>query len=401
MENNQKDEKSINEVCDSIMNNLNYQFQIYQNSISQSINQKLSELDNVINQQIDIYTNNIINELIIDAVNIDKIKSPNLINLKIFDNTNFLIDLILLYFSNIDRLSRYYLKPKHEELILRKSKQDPTGIYLSPSYLKLINNLWKGTKTTYDPSEIHEKLKILMQNDYNSTNPGIIINFIVYQLHKELNFNNNMIQPEWNYNMQNAFQSFGNYFKANYNEILDEFFSSIRIQKTTSQNIPMFLYQFTVVFNLYLNNINETVLSLEHHFKNLYININDRIKYCMNNEIFNGKTIYSIPKIFILNINRNKNKKQFFNYPLELYNNNIIENNGQQQAKYELYCVIISKYINNKNIFYAYIRNIINHKWYLYSKDGINLVNNENEVIDGQNASLLIYQKPEKKKNNI
>ena len=401
MEANQNNEKDINEVCDKIMSNLTPQFQIYQNNILQIIEQNLARYDKVINEQLNNYTNKIKNHLINDnddelrkkIINFQNINSPILINLANINNTNYLINLILLYLSNIDTLTRYFLKPDNEEKILFRAKQNPTGIYLCPSYLKLLDHLWKGTKNVYEPSEIHEKLKILMQNEYNSTNPGIIINFIVNQLHKELNLNNNVINPpEWNYNIQNALQNYGNYFKEIFNKISNIFFSTIRIRKTTSHNMAIFLFQSTVVFNLYLNNINAQFISLEQNFKDLYFDINDRNYYCMNNETLNEKTIISIPEVLILNINRNNNQKQYLSYPQILNDNNLIENNEQQPGRYELYFVIISKYEQKGIIFYAYIKNVINHKWYLYDKEGIKIVNNDKEVIDMENASLLIYQ---------
>ena len=400
--NQNNDEKAINEVCDAIMKNLNPSFQNYQNNIFQCITQNLGRLDKVINEQVNIYANTIKNQLINDnddelrkkEINIKEFKSPTLINLAKINNTNFLINLILIYLSNIDKLTRYFLKPKNEEAILFKSRQNPNGIYLSPSYLKLLDHLWKGRKKVYEPIEIHEKLKMLMNNDYYSTNPGFIINFIVNQLHKELNLNNNITnQPSWDFNMQNGFQIFVNYLLSNNDEISDEFFSAIRITKTTSQNKPVFLFQSTVVFNLYLYNINNQFISLEQNFKDLFFDMNDKNYYCINNELFNEKVIITIPKILILNINRNNNQKQYLNYSHILNDNNLIVNNGQQPGKYELYCVIISKFENNDNIFYAYIKNVIDRKWYLYDKEGIKLVKNEKEVIDMENASLLIYQK--------
>lgn len=394
-------EKEIDEVCDKIMNNLTPTFQNYQNNILQSVTQNLSRLDKIVNDQLMNYTNLLIkdndDELRRKQINIKEIKYPKLINLANINNTNFLINLVLLYLSNIDRLTGYFLKAKHEEQILYKAKQNPAGTFLAPSYLKLLDHLWKGTKKVYDPLEIHEKLKILMQNNYYSTNPGVIINFIVNQLHQELNLNTNMInQPDWNFNMNMAFQNFVNYFNSIHNELSDEFFSTIRITKTTAQNTPIFIYQSTVVFNLYLNNINTQFISVEQWFKNLIFDTNDINYYCMNNENFKDKTVVAIPKILVLNINRNNNQKQYLNYPPILFDNNLIENNGQQSGKYELYCVIISKYENNNNTFYAYIKNVIDYKWYLYDNEGIKIVNNEEEIFDlenASNASLLIYQK--------
>ena len=119
--------------------------------------------------------------------------------------------------------------------------------------------------------------------------------------------------------------------------------------------------------------------------------MNDRAKYCSENEYFDGKKIMGFPKIVILNILRNN--KKFLNYPNILYDYYSAQQNGQNPEKCELYAVVISKCVNNYKIFYAFIKNAIDHKWYLYNNQGIRPINNYNEIFDMENVSLLIYQK--------
>lgn len=399
--NQNNDENEINQVCTQIINNLMPQLQYYQEKTLQKINQDLTQYGILINNQINNYEKEIKNILINDnddvlrkkKINLDELKIPNLINLENLNNTNYLINVILLCLSNIKTLAKYFLTANHEEQILFKNKDDPSGIDLSSSFLKLLDHIWKGTKKVYNPCEIHQKLKTLMNNNYYLLNPGLIINFIVQKLHEELNYKNNVSinPPSWNYNPQDALNNYFNYFQAYQTGISVRFFSPILITKKTQQNTPIYLYTSTVVFDLYLDNIGDNPVSLENQFQNLYIDMNDRAKYCSENEYFDGKKIMGFPKIVILNILRNN--KKFLNYPNILYDYYSAQQNGQNPEKCELYAVVISKCVNNYKIFYAFIKNAIDHKWYLYNNQGIRPINNYNEIFDMENVSLLIYQK--------
>ena len=95
----------------------------------------------------------------------------------------------MLSLSNIKLIVLYYLNPSKEEKILKKSKENPNNIYLGPSFLKLLDHLWKNDKKEYTPFEIHNNLKKLMLDNYNTNDSSIIINYILNKLHEEINFN--------------------------------------------------------------------------------------------------------------------------------------------------------------------------------------------------------------------
>lgn len=398
MENNpNNDENEINQICDQIINDIMPNLNNCQEIMLQNINKNIAQFDQLLGMQINNYTNELKNNLIKNDYDEFK-KAPinhHLMRLENINNTNYLINFILLYLCNNKRLANYYLSINNEDKILAKEKEDLTGINLSFSFLKLLNHLWKGSKDVYKPIEIHQKLKVLMANNYYSLNPGLIIKFIINQLHMELNYKNNkkVNPPNWNFDKNNALDNFFDYYQAYHSKISEEFFATIRIKKTTPQNTPVYLFNSKVVFDLYLDNIEDNYISLDYQFKNLFINMSDRNKYCNNNEIFIGKLIFSISNILILNINRN-NQKKYLKYNKVLFTNSIIDQSvNQNPMQYELYAVIISKYMNNYTNFYAFIQNQIDHKWYLYTRDGIIPINNENDIYDPENVSLLIYQK--------
>lgn len=391
------DENEINQICDQIINNIMPKLNNFQEIIFQNINKNFASFDQLLGMEINNYTNELKKNLIKN--NYDELKnSPinhHIMRLENIINTNYIINFILLYLCNNKRLAKYYLSINNEDKILAKEKDDPSGINLSFSFLKLLNHFWKGSEDVFKPSEIHQKLKVLMGNNYYSLNPGLIIELILNQLHMELNYKNNKKAnpPSWNYEKINALNNFFDYYKTYHSKISEEFYATIRIKKMTSQKKLIYLFESKVVFDLYLNNIENDYITLDNEFKTLFLNMSDINKYCNSNEIFHGKLISSISNILILNIIRN-NQKKYLKYNKILNTNNIIDQNvNQNPMQYELYAVIISKNMNNFNIFYAFIQNETDHKWYLYTKDGINQINNENDIYDPENVSLLIYHK--------
>ena len=361
----------VEEITNNLMKNFEAQLNIFENEIYKKINENFDIISKNINNQIDNYTQQI------------KIKMKK-------NNSNYLISLVLLSLANIPKLRTYFLKPENENKILSKSMQDPNGNYLIPSFLKFL----KSSKNANSQNEIHEILKKIMINDYDSKNPGNIIKFIILQLHKELIMNDCMInEPEWNFSDKKALENLVNYFYVIRNKISDEFFCSIRIKKLNQHQTPLYLYHNIVVFDLFLDNMNSVEVFLENNFKALFLDKNDINKYCYNNEIFFSKEVKTISKFLIININRTKNKKTNIIYPINLDNTYLMGKKPNQSDIYELYSVIMSKEINNENYFYGYIQNLENKKWYLYNNKETKMVNNENEILDGENCLLLIYQK--------
>ena len=81
------------------------------------------------NFQIEKYNQQIKNKLIDDMlrkkeINIEELKIPPLISLKKLDNTNYLINLILQYLSNVKLLVLYFLSQKNEN---KMSENGMTG----------------------------------------------------------------------------------------------------------------------------------------------------------------------------------------------------------------------------------------------------------------------------------
>ena len=395
----------VEEITNNLMKKLENQLISFENEIYKKINDNYDKMSKMINEQIDSYTQKIKIKILndidedlrkkpIDFKKLEELKIPSLVNLLQLNNSNYLINLILLSLANMKKLIIYFLS--NEDTILSKSKKDPTGIYIAPSFLTLLDHIWKGSKNIYSPDRIHEKLKKLMY-DYNSKNPGEIIKFIILQLHKELISNECIInEPDWEDSDKKALEKLVNYFYVIRNKISEDFFSSVRIKRLDQQQKPEYLYHNIIVVDLFLDNINSVELSLEQNFKALFFDKNDIIKYRYNNRTFFSKEIKTIPRILIININRPKNQKKILKYPKNLDSTYLFSKKPNQPDIFELYSVIMSKKIIHEDVFYGYIKNFVNEKWYLYNSKEIKFIDNEDDVIDGENCLLLIYQKKHK-----
>ena len=337
-------------------------------------------------------------------VDYSKFNNPPLIIFIEQDNTNQLVNLILRCLSNILTILPYYFNPSKEEKILKKSKEDPNGAYLGPSFLKLLDNIWKSSKKEYCPMEFHIALKQLMGNNYYSNNPGFIMEFILKQLDRELDLNAivNMDDNDNHLNPNISFNLFLQRFEKNQTKISNCFFSTIKTQKKCSFcQQSTYYFHMTPVVNIILESNNDNTffnqLNLNEHLNNLLTkekneNINEfcskckcqRIKY-LKDEIF-----YSFDLI-IFNINREKDPgyQLSFNYP-EKFNGSKLINKDYNLHDYQLISVI-KKNPNENNNFIAYCKSFTNTKWYSYYKQNISMVQNTNEIIDNKNACLLIY----------
>ena len=104
--------------------------------------------------------------------------------------------------------------PIKEVKILTKSKDSPNNTYLGPSFLKLLDHLWKSNKKEFSPIKIHNIIKKIMSNNYNADDASIIIDCILNKLHEEINFNqeinnnNNDEDPFDNYNQDYIYKIF-------------------------------------------------------------------------------------------------------------------------------------------------------------------------------------------------
>ena len=340
-------------------------------------------------------------------IDFNELQNPPLITLKLLPNTNPLINIILQCLSNISNISEYYLNPVKEGKILQKSKDNPNNIYLGPSFLKLLDHLWKSNKKEYSPTEIHEVLKKLMLNNYSTNDAGIIINYILNKLDEEINPNeakNEEEDPFNFYNKEFMYKKYYDNFVNNKTKISDSFFSTIKKAKicTQCQSSPEYSFESSPIINIYLEeNLDERFnkISFEEHFKSLLINkeeqlIKEKCFVCdssvQTKKIF--KDIYSTSVEIIININRKKdpNNSIYFKYP-EVFDGKKIISDKINLPNYELTTVI--KNVKNNMEYILYFKSFINKKWYSFNNEKIELIQNdyEKDILDEKNVCILIY----------
>ena len=341
-------------------------------------------------------------------INLKEIHNPLLIHLSNIDNTNPLINLILQCLSNIKTLLYYYFNPFKEEKILQKSKQNPNNDYLGPSFLKLLDHLWKSKKKEYYPEEIHKILKKLMLNDYKSNDPGKIISFILTKLHEELKINENINNQNEDdpFSHFNEYLAYNNYFKIidkQKTKITTSFYSTLKIKKLCiACNYPSYFFEAIPIINLFLD-VDNHVTQLLHFEDFKYRSIkkeNEQIKElcyaCADGEEKKkniSKDIYYLSEIIIININREKdpNHKITFKYP-ECFDPKKIFNKDIDFKVYNLMTVIKKDGNNNPYKYIAYCKNFIDNNWYSYNNEQIELIKDyKNYIFDGKYACMLIY----------
>ena len=414
-------DKKIEEKCSNISNDKINQINNMSNNVDLNNDIKNIKIDNNINNINNNNINNISNDNINNIKNeeneelrkkhidLSQFKSPPLVRLLLSDDNNPLINLILQCLSNIKTLILYYFNDKKEEKILKKSKENPNETCLGPSFLKLLDHLWKSNNNEYSPKEIHKALYNLMLNKYYSNDPGFIIKFILKQLNKELNLNPvliNDINGYDTYNKKKVLENYLNFLSQNLTKISNSFYSTFKIKKKCKL-CQQYSYYFesSPVIDIYLesnknNNNFLNNINLIEHLKNL---LNDKDNSIINeNCIICGrpeekyviKEIYCATDIIIFYIIRKNdpNYEIFFNYP-EQFDGKVVINKEIKLPNYQLITVI--KKIKNNNIFkfIEYFKSFTNNKWYINYNSNIELIQNENDIFDNKNACLLIYSK--------
>jgi hypothetical protein len=330
-------------------------------------------------------------------------ENPPLIHLLFTEGTNPLVNIVLQCICNIKTLISYYFNPNKEAKILSKAKNEPDGAYLGPSFLKLLDYLWKNDKKEYCPEEIHGVLKKLMGNDYETKDPSIIINFILTQLDEELIQKKNInekkepAEPFDIFDEKKIHDEYWKKFKDEMTKIKVSFYSTFKTTKRCNIcNYVSFSFDSSPIINIYLNQENSETLDFE-DFKYYLI---EKKKQMINEECvacFDGvpkkklvaKDINYSPEVLIININRKEdpNNKISFKYPEQFDIEKVIKQK-MEISDYHLTSVI--KKDNDDYI--AFCKNCINEKWYSYNNEKIELVNNYNEhIIDDKKACILIY----------
>ena len=370
--------------------------------------------------------------------------TPTLIGLNNIGATCFM-NATLQCLSQTEKLTNYFLNKNNEVRIINNniSVKDKNSKQLSPSYLELIQNLWKkdGDKS-YTPNtfrNIVEEMNPLFKSGQAGDSKDFII-FILEQLHKELkksinNLNNQdnpiLNQPLNQYDKNNTVMHFFNDFKKECSIISDLFFG---INETTNEclnckniynlkglNNPI-CYNYGI-FNCIIFPLEEVKnmknnSSQYNNFipnQNNIVNIFECFSYYQKTELFNGENqnycnnckqtfdslytskIYISPNILILILNRGKgniyNVKLDFTETIDI--SQFILQKEKPQITYNLYGVITHIGESGPNAhFVASCKSPVNKKWYRYDDAFVNPISDfQKEVIEFGTPYILFYEK--------
>ena len=307
------------------------------------------------NDKLDKFKNDIISK--INSRKDQTFKKP-----KKLENINFLIILIFQILSNIRPFVD--LIYKYANIIKQK-----TISFCFTSFLVSKNEISK---------ESHDILKLILKEKYYSTEPNIIFNEILKKMIQELNLNFKRSSANNLGNKKDNFTNGYKYYSDLNNEIFKIFFFVER------KKMDELIYEFIAnsIYDINLANLkNFEILTLE--------NIDNFRQINPQNNSY--KKIQEINNILMINIIRDENKNNKIIYPEYLSSNNLVEN--EKNNKFELISVIIKQKINDKYIFYAFIKDNLLKKWYLYDENGIKELDDNNKIFNEQNASFIIYQK--------
>ena len=314
--------------------------------------------------------------------------------------------------SHTIKLANYFLDPRNAKLI--RSKQ------FSKELLEVFKKLWiksyNKNKNDYEPhkfkdiiSELNPLFAGIAANDAKD-----LINFILQELHSELNLANGenninndnnaymkgnlLFQDQTNENQM--FMAFFNDFKNNQKSIISDIFFFIIMTKTECLNCkrinmnrgiynPIYLYNFQIMnflifpletvreYKCYLYNQNFTEVNLNDcfiHYQKVELMQGENqmwCKYCNQNSVSQYMTtIYSPPNILLLILNRGKgncyNVKLNFTEMLDI--GNFVKMKEGKNVIYQLYAIVT--HLGPSSMgghFVAFCRSPIDSKWYKFN----------------------------------
>ena len=363
-------------------------------------------------------------------------KKPTLIGL---NNAHNIFNSALQCLSQTSELTSYFLNNKNIEEIINdnNTSKDKNDKKLSPSYLKLIQNLWNiNGAEAYSSDEFLDIIKSMnplfeIENE-NKLKEFII--FIIEQLHRELkkskiNNNNSEINETPNqYDRNNIFNYCYNKLKEESSIISDLFFglketsneclncrnnynSNGLLNNSICYNYEMFdclIFPLEEIKNIkdnYMRNnnnqINNNYITLNDCFsynQRLEYYIGDNKNYCnackqLSECCYNNKIFFS-PKILILIMKRDQENEYNLNFEETLDITDFVYSKDVPILKYALYGVISD---NRKEIiphFVSSCKSPIDNKWYRYDDIEVTSITNvEKDVIQYGNPYILFYKK--------
>ena len=337
--------------------------------------------------------------------------------------------------SHTLKLSNYFLHPKNEHLITLPENK------FSKSFLEIIKRLWikkyNNYQSNYSPyefkniiSEMNPLFKGIEANDSKD-----LINFILQQLHSELNLSDNNNNQIINKNYVNInqndesfmFQNFLEDFKRNHRSIISDIFFGVIETETEclscrQSNLmngiynPFYTYNFQI-FNFIIFPLEE-IRKMKSSINNYYcneVNIFDCFEYYQRNELMQGDNsmwckvckqnspanyltkVYSSPYYLILILNRGKGNI----YNVKLHFQEIIDIGKYVPMKqnpnlfYKLYAIVTHLGPSSMSgHFIAFCRSPIDNNWYKYNDSQVNLIGSfYNDVHEFGCPYILFYER--------
>jgi len=327
--------------------------------------------------------------------------------LKNLGDTSYL-NSVLQLLATSRNLSSYFVNPKNQKEISDNVNRLPISFVIG----RLFTHLYPYPERF---SEIY-KPEILLQvlgttnQVYKSTkrrNPNDLLNYILCQLHKELNSNTTKFITKSDPTKKDLVinEGMNDFGKSNKSIISNNFhWFEIKTKHCTGCNLNFYDFNNYETLELDLlgayNNYHQMFTlnqCLEYQKQKM---INSFCQKCQNYKQFNIFTnIYSSPLYFIFSLNRGDlNNPNLLNIPFQVEPNIDIYNyleNKQAFSKYELYGIVsISKAENNKYVCFG--KSPVDKQWYLYNDETVKNTN-INEVINFNSGNayipcILLYQ---------
>ena len=271
------------------------------------------------------------------------------------------LNAILVCLGNIEQLKKYFLDKKIREAIYESLNNKR----LSFAFQRLLEHLYKKTEI-YKPDKILRVLReknCVFKNKFE-INPNICINYILNQIHDELNSGkNNQDYQKPNPNDTNdVIQKGKTNFELNNNSIIKDVFSWYEFEKIRCNKCknPTFRFHSFFTFDLDISYIEKEMKRnkldiydcIEYYQKRNISNI-----YCYNCREFNAaessKSIINSPKNFIFLIDRGNFDKNLcdvnFNLDEEIDLKKFMDYNKDSPTKYHLKAIVSifeNKYIS-------------------------------------------------------
>ena len=334
-------------------------------------------------------------------------KKPALTVLKNLGNTSYL-NAVLQLFGTVRNLASYFVNPKNRKYFEEHLKEIPLAFVFHRLFLHLYPYPEKATGEKYNPEVL---LQILGQ--YNAVykskevrNPNDLINFILIQMHRELNTNKikYINEPDCTKKEQVIKIGMEDFVKSN-KSILANNFIWFEIKTKLCPSCKTCYYEFNHFETLELN-----IVSAYQKFNaplNLcqtlfYQNQKNQKIYCLREQQYTmanvTSKIYS-PNYFIFSLNRGNFDTNLMKIPFNLEQEIDISkllDNPQSYKKFELIGVVSISTAENKK-YVCFGRSPVNYKWYLYNDDHSAENTDINNVVNAHNSGqyipcILMYQ---------